>query len=85
MNEELAVPRPVVPPSDAEREACERMASISIEGCEEKAKAAKLKATLMFDKPKPISVPEFVTRQNQAEREKLEAQIEALQKRSESA
>lgn len=81
MNEELAVPRPVVSPSEAERIACERMASISTEGCEEKAKTAKLKATLMFDKLEPTLVPEFVARQNAAEQLKLAVQIDVLQKR----
>jgi len=80
MSEELAVARPVVPPSDIEREACERMARISTEGCEEKAKAAKLRATLTFDAPEPTLVPEFVTRQNQSEREKLQRAIDALEK-----
>ena len=50
MNEELAVPRPVVPPSDVEREACERMATINVNGCEDKAAKVKERATLTFDK-----------------------------------
>jgi hypothetical protein len=78
MNEELALPRPVVPPSDVEREACERMATITIDGCEEKAKVVKLKATLTFDKPEPTEVPTFVVRQNAAERSRIQAEIDAL-------
>lgn len=85
MNEELAVPRPVVPPSDVEREACERMASIRTDGCEEQAKAAKLKATLAFDKSEPTHVPEFVARQNAVEQQKIHADIDQMMKKPEVA
>ena len=80
MSEELAVPRPVIPPSDAEREACERLATISTDGCEEKAKAAKLKATLTFDKPEPTPVPTFLERANATEQSRIRAEIDRLRK-----
>jgi hypothetical protein len=83
MNEELAVPRPVVPPSDVEREACERLAGMTADGSEVAAAKIKRKATLTFDKSEPTLVPEFIARQNAAEQLKLAAQIDALQKRSE--
>jgi hypothetical protein len=60
------------------RGGCERLATISTDGCEEKAKAAKLKATLMFDTPEPTVVPEFVARQNAVERSIIQAEIDAL-------
>jgi hypothetical protein len=84
MSESLALPGPVVPPSEAERLACERMASISTEGCEEKAKAAKLKATLLFDKSEPTEVPEFVRRQNAAEQSSIQSEIARLQQKPEA-
>ena len=79
MSEELAVPRPVVPPSDVEREACERMATITIDGCEDQAAKLKERAMLMFDKPEPTPTPPtFVVRQNAAERSRIQAEIDAL-------
>jgi hypothetical protein len=78
MNEELAVPRPVMPPSDVEREACDRLAQMTADGVEAKAAQIKAKATLTFDKSEPTEIPEFIARQNAAERLKLTAQIDAL-------
>lgn len=79
MNEELAVPRPVIAPSDAEREACERLATISTDGCEEKAKAAKLKATLTFSDAEPsLETPEWLRRSNALEQEKIQQTIDEL-------
>jgi len=79
MNEELAVPRPVIPPSDAEREACERMATINVDGCEDKAAKLKERARLTFDKLEPTPpAPTFVERQNAVERSRIQAEIDAL-------
>ena len=80
MNEELAVPRPVIAPSDAEREAVELMSRISTEGCGEKAAKLKENATLSLP-TEPTPVPEFVTRKVQADRERIEAEIATLRER----
>lgn len=79
MSESLALPGPVVPPSDVECEACERMATINVDGCEDKAAKVKERATLTFDKPEPIPpAPTFVVRQNTADRARIQAEIDAL-------
>lgn len=86
MNEELAVPRPVIAPSDAEREACERLATISTDGCEEKAKAAKLKATLTFSDAEPSPAPPtWLQRQHDSRVKALEADILRLRTTQEPA
>src|SRR5208283_41810 len=77
MNENL---RPVIAPSDVERNACELMSTISTDGCEEKAKAAKLKATLSTLTSESIPAPIFLARANAAECEKLAEEIDALRK-----
>ena len=82
MSEQLAVPGPVIEPSAEEKAAVALMAQISTDGVEARAKKLKEASTLAFDKPEPIEVPAFVARKIGAETTDLEAQIEALQKRS---
>jgi Iap family predicted aminopeptidase len=68
----------VIAPSDVERAATEQMAKISTEGCEESA--AKLKADAMLSTltSEPTPVPTFVMRKNEAERSRIQAEIDAL-------
>jgi len=76
---ELAVPAPVLEPSDAEKQAVALMSTVSIDGCEEKAAKLKAGATLMFDKPEPTpSAPTFLARANAAEQSRIQAKIDAL-------
>ena len=82
MSNELALPGPVIEPSDVERAAVALMAQIGTDGVEARAKKLKEASTLAFDKPEPIEVPAFVARKIDAETTDLEAQIDALQKRS---
>jgi len=85
MSHNPAVPYPVIPPSDVEKQAVELMAKLSVKGCEDKAAKLKADATLMFDKEnEPTEVLEFVRRSVEQEQAKLEAQIAALKKRGAS-
>ena len=77
MNENL---RPVIAPSDVERNACELMSTIKTDGCEEKAAKLKENATLSLP-TEPTPVPEFVTRKVQADRKRIEAEIATLRER----
>lgn len=84
MNEfELAVPAPVIPPSDVEKAATELMAKISTDGCVEVAARIKAKATLAFDTTEPTEVPDFLLRKNAEEQAKIQQQLAILQERSE--
>jgi hypothetical protein len=80
---QLAVPYPVLPVSDVEKQAIdELMPKLDSTKCEEKAAKLKADATLMFDKKiEPTEVPEFVRRSVEREQAQLEAQIAALKKR----
>lgn len=78
MNEELAVPRPVIAPSDVEREACERLATISTDGVEARAKKLKEAATLSGLPTEPTEVPEFIRRSNASQQLKIQQTIDEL-------
>jgi len=78
MNENL---RPVIAPSDVERNACELMSTIKTEDCEEKAAKLKENATLSTLPTEPTPVPEFVTRKVQADRKRIEAEIATLRRK----
>jgi hypothetical protein len=85
MNEELAVPRTVVPPSDVEREACDRLATMTTDGCEAKAAQIKAASALMFEKKiEPVEVPEFVSRQNASDMATIQAAIGQMTKKPET-
>lgn len=82
MSHNPAVPYPVIPPSDVEKQAVELMSKLSVEGCEDKAAKLKADATLMFDKKnEPTEVPEFVRRSVEQKQAQLEAQNAMLKKR----
>jgi hypothetical protein len=82
----LAVPAPVLPVSDVEKQAVELMKSrLRTDGVETIAARIKADAALMFDRPEPTLVPEFVARKNAVEQEKIQVEIDRLTRKSESA
>jgi len=81
MNEELAVPRPVMPVSDAEQNALrELMPKLSTDGCEVKAAKIKSDSARMFDVTEAVEIPTFLERQNSEEQKKIESQIAELRR-----
>ena len=78
MSEQLAVPGPVIEPSAEEKSAVALMAQISTDGVEARAKKLKDAATLAGLPTEPTEVPQFVERQNAAERSRIQAEIDAL-------
>lgn len=77
-NFDLAVPRPIIAPSDAEREAVALMSTMSTEGCEEKAKAARLKATLTSDAEPSPAPPIWLQRQHDEDVLAIQQKIDQL-------
>ncbi len=80
MSNQLAVPGPVIEPSDEEKSAVALMAQISTDGAEARAARLKADATLSTLTTGPTEVPTFVMRKNEAEVERLQAEIDALQR-----
>jgi hypothetical protein len=81
-----AVPYPVLPVSDVEKQAIdELMPKLDTTGCEDKAAQirAKARARLTFETTDPTVVPDFLARKNSEEQAQLEAQIAAMRERSE--
>jgi hypothetical protein len=84
MSNQLAVPSPVIEPSAEEKSAVALMAQISTDGVEARAKKLKEAAMLSGLPTEPTEVPEFVTRKVQADRERIEAEIDQVQRKTET-
>lgn len=87
MSHNPAVPYPVIAPSELERNAiAELMPKLDTADCENKAAQIKAASVLMFEKKiEPTEVPTFVQKNVAVETRRLQAEIDRLQRKPETA